>query len=423
MRLNYIINYINNYIIKYIIITSLILCFNNLKAQSSLYAYQDIAAMNNPGIQALFKQYEVVMQKVPQSSALPDPTIGFGYFINSVETRVGPQQAVLSVSQSFPWFGELGAKEQAATERANAVLERFNNERSKLNFDVAATYYSLYVLRSAIKVNEEHIVLLNTFKNLAKVRFESGQGSMVDVLRIDMELGELNNQLQYLEDSKQPIVARFEQLLNTKFSEEINLPEVLWSDELDAEKGLIKDSVEMTNPSILSLEHQLLSYDKDVISARKTGGPSFTVGMNYTFVGEREGYTGSDNGKDAILPVIGIKIPLYRKKYNARIKEAELFRESVALKKVDKTNELAAGLENGFRDYDDAVRRVILYHKLIIYAQQAMDLLLSEYSSTQTNFEELIRMNRKLLNYELELEKSRADQNTSVAYINYLMGK
>jgi len=32
-------------------------------------------------------------------------------------------------------------------------------------------------------------------------------------------------------------------------------------------------------------------------------------------------------------------------------------------------------------------------------------------------------MDRKLLKYELELEKARADQNTTVAYINFLMGK
>jgi len=421
--MNYIINYIKNYIYNYIVLLSLILASGTLFAQNPLRLYQDTAAINNPGIQALFKQYEVVMQKVPQSSTLPDPTFGFGYFISATETRVGPTQAVMSVSQSFPWFGKLGAQEQATTERALAVLEKYNNQRAKLNFDVANTYNSLYVLRSAIRLTDENITLLKTFKDLANVRFESGQGSMVDVLRIEMELDELVNQLKYLEDSKRPLTTLFEQLINTKITDEVIFPEVLWEEHLSLSKELILDSVQTFNPEILSLEHQILSYDQDVIAAKKTGGPSFTVGLNYTLVGQRDGYTGSDNGQDAFLPTIGVKIPLYRKNYDAMVKEKEFARESVALQKADKTNVLQTGLEKGIRDYDDAVRRVSLYKGLSAKAQQAMDILIAEYTSANTNFEEIIRMDRKLLKYQLELEKARADQNTAVAYINYLMGK
>ena len=237
----YIYNNIVNYIFKYIVYLSLTFSFGSLLAQTPLQVYQDTAAQNNPGIQALYKQYEVVMQRVPQTSTLPDPTIGFGYFINAVETRVGPQRAVLSVSQSFPWFGKLGAQEQANTERALAVLEKYYDQRSKLNFDVAETYNTLYVLRSAIRIMEDNIELLNTFKGLANVRFESGKGSMVDVLRIEMELDELINQLAYLQDSKRPLVTRFEQLLNTGLNQKIDFPDVLWDDELGLSKELIMD--------------------------------------------------------------------------------------------------------------------------------------------------------------------------------------
>jgi cobalt-zinc-cadmium efflux system outer membrane protein len=415
--------YIINYRSKYIVILSLILTSSILYAQNPLEVYQDTAALNNPGIQALYKQYEVVMQKVPQSSSLPDPTFGIGYFISATETRVGPTQAVMSISQSFPWFGQLNAQEDATIERALAVLEKYNGQRSRLNFDVANTYNSLYVLRSAIRLTAKNIELLQTFKDLARVRYESGKGSMVDVLRIEMELDELKNQLEYLKDSKSPLTTQFEQLLNTNIEQDIVFPEVLWDEKFSLNKELILDSVTTMNPAILSLNHELLSYDQDVIAAKKTGGPSFTVGLNYTIVGQREGYTGSDNGRDAILPTIGVKIPLYRKNYDALVKEKEIARESVVLKKIDRTNILHTSFEKGIRDYDDAVRRIALFIELGEHAMQAMDILISEYTSASTNFEEIIRMDRKLLKYQLELEKARADQNTSVAFINYLMGK
>lgn len=409
--------------LKYIIVIGLLFTMAVLKAQTPLQVYQDTAAMNNPGIKSLFRQYESVMQKAPQNRTLPDPQFGFGYFINSVETRVGPQRAVFSISQAFPWFGQLGAEEQATIERAKAVLEKFNNERAQLNFNVAATYNNLYVLRSAIRITEDNILLLRTLRDLANVRFESGKGSMVDILRIEMELGELDNQLKYLEDSKRPLVAEFEQFLNSKLDQDVVLPDVLWSDELSIDKEQIMDSVKIKNPSILSLDHEIHSYERDVEAAKRIGGPSFTVGLNYTIVSKIDGYTGEGNGKDAILPTIGVKIPLYRKKYQSLVLEKEIARESIELKKTDRTNELGTVLEKTFRDYDDGVRRVALYIELEKYARQALDILIAEYTSTATNFEEIIRMDRKLLKYELELEQARADQNTAYAYIEYLMGK
>ena len=39
------------------------------------------------------------------------------------------------------------------------------------------------------------------------------------------------------------------------------------------------------------------------------------------------------------------------------------------------------------------------------------------------NFEEILRMERKVLKFNLELEKARADKQAAISFINYLMGK
>ena len=105
------------------------------------------------------------------------------------------------------------------------------------------------------------------------------------------------------------------------------------------------------------------------------------------------------------------------------VKEKELLKTSVNYKKEDKENELETALEASWRDYSDAVRRVGLYQRLIQYATQSLDILVAQYTTAGSQFEEVLRMERQLLRYELELEKARADQNTFVAYINYLTGK
>jgi outer membrane protein TolC len=124
-----------------------------------------------------------------------------------------------------------------------------------------------------------------------------------------------------------------------------------------------------------------------------------------------------------VFPQIGVQIPLYRGKYKSMISEKEYLKTSVAEQKEDKLNSLNTSLEKGWRDYLDAQRRVTLNMYLIELADQSLDILLAEFTSAGKDFEEVLRMDRQLLNYELELEKARADQNTAVAYILYLTGR
>ena len=79
--------------------------------QGKLDEYLQTAAQNNPGLKVKFNEYMAALERVPQAGALPDPTVAFGYFVQPIETRLGPQQAKISAMQMFPWFGTLSARE------------------------------------------------------------------------------------------------------------------------------------------------------------------------------------------------------------------------------------------------------------------------------------------------------------------------
>jgi hypothetical protein len=55
-------------------------------------------------------------------------------------------------------------------------------------------------------------------------------------------------------------------------------------------------------------------------------------------------------------------------------------------------------------------------------AEKSLAILLTSYSNNGQNFEEVLRMERKVLTYALELDKARADNNASAAFITYLAG-
>ncbi len=405
------------------IILSLILmlmCFN-IYAQADLNVYLQKAAENNPGLKAKFNEYLAALEVAPQVKGLPDPQLAFAYFIMPVETRVGPQHFKISASQMFPWFGSLKDKESFAIQAAKAKYEAFEESKSKLFHEVRSMYYNIYLNQKGIDISKENLELLGVLRKLAIIKYESGLVSAVDEYRIEIEIGELENQLASLIDMGYSLHVMFNKLLNADGNEIVQTPDLLWEDDMHLSKQQAMDSVNLFNHQLLQIEMQqlALAYRREVASNK--GKPSFSIGLDYTFVGK-----GDNNlaGTDALLfPKIGITIPLYRNKYNAMVNEVVYLESAKEFEKLEKTNMLASVFERAWRDYLDADRRIKLFMSQLNLAQKSVRLLETDYATANKNFEEILRMERKVLKYNLELEKARADKQAAISFINYLMGK
>ena len=382
--------------------------------------YLVIAAENNPGLKTRFNEYLAALEVVPQVKALPDPQLSFGYFIQPVETRVGPQQFKISASQMFPWFGTLKTKENVAIQTAKARYEAFEEAKSKLFNDVRGTYFNLYFNRKAIGIVQENIQILNTFQKLALIKVEAGIVSPVDEYRIEMEIGDLENQLALLKDQHLSLGIAFFNLLNSE-QETVILPDTLWNKEPVLSKQALLDSILIRNHQLLGLEMQreALRFRQELAS--KTGKPDFSVGLDYIFVGSGENNL---SGNDAFMfPKIGITIPLYRKKYKAMIDEVAYLESAKEYEKLDRKNIIETLFENTWKEFQDADRRIALFIDQLMLAEKSIQLIETEYATANKNFEEILRMERKQLFYALELERARADKQAAVSFIEYLMGK
>jgi len=392
-----------------------------VSAQDDLDGYLQTAAKNNPGLKARFNEYMAALEVAPQVKVLPDPQLAFGYFIQPVETRVGPQQFKISASQMFPWFGTLRAKENAAIQIAKAKYEAFEEAKSKLFNDVRSTYYNLYFTGKAISITDENLILLSSLQNLALIKVEAGMVSVVDEYRIEMEIGDLENQLALLIDKNGTLEIMFNNLINTDNTSPIKVPMQLWDIEPSMAKGEIRDSILTWNHQLLNLDMQTESLRYKQELARLAGKPDFKIGFDYTIVGK-----GNNNmaGTDAImLPTVGITIPLYRNKYKSMLNEAVFMETAKKEEKINKQNILETVFEQTWKDFADAKRRLILNENQSELARKSLKLLETEYVTNSKNFEEILRMERKLLIYELELEKARADKQAAISFISYLMGE
>jgi outer membrane protein TolC len=155
--------------------------------------------------------------------------------------------------------------------------------------------------------------------------------------------------------------------------------------------------------------------------SRKMGLPMIGLGLNYMVIQKQSGNMSMMNGKDMIMPMVNFTIPIYRKKYKAMQKEAELLQESAQQKSEDLKNSLQVQYQQMIQNMNDADRRITLNKDQAELAEKTTGLLLTGYTSGTVDFEELIRMQYKVLDYKYQGIEAVTDFNTAVASAEKLM--
>jgi outer membrane protein TolC len=151
--------------------------------------------------------------------------------------------------------------------------------------------------------------------------------------------------------------------------------------------------------------------------------PSFGFGLDYAFVSERTDINVEDNGKEILMPMLSVSLPIFGKKNKALKKEAELNNESLAQRKIGLENEI----KNDWTKADflerSAEKELSLYEKEIRNTQSLLNVLTSEYSNNSSNFEELLLTQQRLFQLQIAQVKAAIQKERALFQKKYLTGK
>lgn len=394
-----------------------------LDADALLEDYLRYAALRNPGLEAMFHEWQAAVERLPQVSALPDPQLTYGYYLGEVETRVGPMQHTVSLSQRFPWFGKLKDREDAAARHANAAYERLEAARLALFLTVERAYNDLYFLRRSIEIANENIELLQQFERIARTRYRVAAAGHPDIIKIQVELGTLEDRLRQLRDLRRPYTARLNAALGRAPEAEVHWPRSVSERVVDVSADVLVEALQRRNPELIALQEEIERERISTEIARKEGYPDFTVGLAYTAIGERRDMVLDENGDDALLATLSINLPIWREKYDAGVREAIARRMAAAARRGDTLNQLASELQQAIFEHQDAQRRIELYRDTLVpKAKESLQASLASFEQGQVDFLDLVETQRTLLEFELAIEQALVDRATSYARIERLVG-
>ena len=452
----------------------------------SLLRYLEIAAKNNPTVLQKFSEYQAALQKIPQVGSLPDPELSAGVFLSPMELVNGNQVADLRLMQMFPWFGVLRYSKDEMSLMAKAKFELFRDAKLQVFYDVQRTWYELYKVQKDISISEKNIEILKIIERLALVKFKSapaessgpattspvnptssiqnnragssgmqtmgsvqnssGSGSasanqasssmqtanmgssstninLTDIYRIQIETGDLENNIALLNNQQNSIAAKLNTYLNRSVTSPVHIYENITRDSLEFSLTIVSDSMLTHNPML-----GMLNYEKQSLEARKKmvtrmGYPMVGLGLNYSIISKSPTAMGTPdmNGKDMIMPMVVFTLPIYRKKYTAMQNEAELLRTATAQNYEASANSLQVEYYQAVQLYQDSKRRIKLYDNQYQLASKSFDLLLKSFSVSTSALTDILRIRQQTLDYELKQVEAIADFNTAIAWLKRLM--
>ena len=392
-------------------------------APVELEDYLAFAAMQNAGLQVAFEQWKIAVEQVPQAKSLPDPKFTYGYFIEEVETRVGPQRNKLEIMQTFPWFGEIEARTDAAAAAAKAARKRYEAAKLKLFAEVKDAFYEYTYLARAIEIAKENLELIQHFEEVARTKYMAATTGHPDVIRAQIELARLEDRLKTLEELRKPIVARLNAILNRQSLEMLPWPRKAEFRAAEVSREKMIELLRLRNPELEALDFELEAANNRVELAKKKFWPDVGVGVGWTDTGSALNPGMSDSGKDPIILMFTMNLPIWREGYEAAELQAKANVRRASHQKKDVENTIIARAERSLYDFEDSDRKQKLYGDVLIpKSEELLGASETAYKAGTIDFLSLINAQQKLLEFQLHYERAMTDNQQELARLEMLVG-
>jgi outer membrane protein TolC len=377
----------------------------------------DEALANNPEIQKFELQHKRVSEKVNEVNTIPNTEFGVGYFVSEPETRTGAQRFKVSAKQMLPWFGSITARENYVSSLAETKYEDIVIAKRKLMVSVSQSYYKLYTNKAKQKVLTNNIELLKTYETMALTSVEVGKASAVDVLRLQMR----QNELQQLKEVLQQQFLAEQTTLNKLLNREKEVSIVV----LD-KLNMPSEDFEITFEN-LALHPELLKYDKlfksieqSELLNQKESSPMIGFGLDYINVAKRPNMDFSDNGKDIVMPMVSLSIPIFNKKYKSKTKQNELQQQEITAQKQERLNTLETLLDKAIKERVSARISYKTQTKNLKQANGAEQILIKSYETGTIDFNDVLDIQELQLKFQMNQIESIKTYYLQTTIINYL---
>ncbi len=379
----------------------------------TLRDYLEYAESHNAGLKSSYQQWQAVIEQVPQAKALPDPQVTYNYW-----TRQSDQQMkqTAGVMQTFPWFGKIDARTQAAIKETSAAQQKYQASRLALFKEIKEGFYEFAYLAGAIDIAKENLELMKHFEEVARTKHMTTEAGHPDVIRAQVEIAKMEDVLRGLGQLREPTVSRLRTALTLPADTNLPWPKAEEFNAVELGYERLANILRQKNPELASLNYEAMAAGSKIALAEKNFYPDIGIGVNWENMDSR-------GSRDGVAMVFQINLPLWRDSYSAGERQARAQKASIEQQKIETENVLLTKAAQSLYEYRDSIRKIRLYRDTLIpKGRELLQASEAAYREGTIDFLSLIDAQRTLLDYHLSLQRAVANNQQKLAELEMLAG-
>ena len=382
-----------------------------------------VAVERNPKVSAAKARWQATIEQYPQVTALPDPMFMYGYFLRSVETRVGPQRHRVSFSQAFPYPGTLDAAGEVVKKAIE--IERVKHEQviRDLIVELKLSYHELAYLQRAVELTRQNHELVVSILTIATARYAEGKATLNDVLKAQSQLAQLEYDFILLEELQGVEHANINGVLSVPSTTPLGATVPVAYEPLDVtladvEKQALAKRQEL-RIAALTIEK---ATDRIALAELQTK-PMLKFDLMTIETGESLMLDAPGSGKNPFSIGFGVTIPWSSLKNSSKVREAQQNHEVVTANKRVLEDETKVALQKVYFRLGNARRLVELYETTLIpQAGAAIEVAETWHQEGPKSITGFLETQSVWLNFNLARLRAIADYQQNVARLEKLVG-
>lgn len=392
-----------------------------LSIGDSLSVSQLIAEVQavHPSVEAMYAAWQAASQRYPQVTALDDPMFGVMFAPASIGSKTVEDAYALEASQKIPWHGKRALRGAAASWEAYSAAQDIETTRRKLAEVVELAFWDYSLARGQLDLNRRNVAILESFRQNAASRYETGLVSQQDVLQADVELANLEQRRIELIRMDRVAAGRINILLRRPPAAPLPPPQTAVEGSVPAmDLDLLLAVAGEQRTDVTSAAARVQTEQAKLALTYKQYYP------DAEFYGRYDTFWQPSSTQSDLRGQLGVRVnvPLYRQRLNAAVCEAMHQVAKAHAEHEQLTLEVQAEVQEAYEQLRESQQTVVLYaEKLIPASEQNVAAARSSYDTSKINFldlaiaqKQLIEARDRQLQAQVELHRRRATLRRSV---------